>query len=510
MTGKKSKILSGWRSIAVTALVILFFVVMILAYYVVLYSETREKIIKNGELNAVTTAEQIDKYLARGIDTLKLACSTLDNMIRAERTQTEILDFLTSQSSALINITEKNSTGLYGYINGEYLDGVGWVPEDDYVPTERPWYIKARATVGRVAIVDPYLDAQTNTFMITLTKSLCDMISVAAMDLSLDPLQAITEEIASSGESNQELVLDSNYKVIAHSDISEVGNNYLAESGTLGSALVDQLRKTDENFFSFNYNGSEYIVYKVKVSNDWICLSVSDATSLFGQLKQTLLFTVAAIVLMVIVLLVIMIRSNRKNAQFNRLSINVVEALAAAIDAKDTYTNGHSGRVAEYSREISRRCGYSAKKQEEIYMMGLLHDVGKIGIPDAVINKPGKLTDEEYEIIKTHPATGAHILSKTTEMPRMAVGAHWHHERYDGRGYPDGLSGNDIPEEARIIAVADAYDAMTSRRSYRGVLSQEVVRGEIERGRGTQFDPVFADIMLKMIDEDKDYHLHGQ
>ena len=143
-------------------------------------------------------------------------------------------------------------------------------------------------------------------------------------------------------------------------------------------------------------------------------------------------------------------------------------------------------------------------------MMGLLHDVGKIGIPDSVINKPGKLTDEEYETIKTHPATGARILAKTTEMPRMAVGAHWHHERYDGQGYPDGFAGTDIPEEARIIAVADAYDAMTSRRSYRDVLSQEEVRREIENGKGTQFDPVFADVMLQMIDEDQDYQLHGQ
>ncbi|MBR6917164.1 MAG: HD-GYP domain-containing protein [Clostridia bacterium] len=270
------------------------------------------------------------------------------------------------------------------------------------------------------------------------------------------------------------------------------------------------MRASGENFFSFKFDGSEYIVYTVSVSNDWTCISVSDATSTFAQLKYTLIFTIIAIMAMIAVLLVIMIRSAKKKAQFTRLSMNVVESLAAAIDAKDTYTNGHSGRVAEYSKEIGRRYGYSAKKQEEIYMMGLLHDVGKIGIPDAVINKPGKLTAEEYDVIKTHPATGAHILSKTTEMPRMAVGAHWHHERYDGKGYPDGLSGDDIPEEARIIAVADAYDAMTSLRSYRDVLPQNVVREEIEKGSGTQFDPVFANIMLKMIDEDIDYQHHDQ
>ncbi len=198
-----------------------------------------------------------------------------------------------------------------------------------------------------------------------------------------------------------------------------------------------------------------------------------------------------------------------KQEEMSRLSLHVVEALAAAIDAKDAYTKGHSGRVAEYAREISRRFGYSEKHQEEIYMMGLLHDVGKIGIPDAVINKPSSLTDEEYELVKKHPLIGAHILSKASELPRLAIGALGHHEHYDGSGYPNGLAGKAIPEEARIIAVADAYDTMTSRRSYRDVLPQDVVRREIVEGKGTQFDPVFAEIMLQMIDEDRDYRMHA-
>ena len=195
----------------------------------------------------------------------------------------------------------------------------------------------------------------------------------------------------------------------------------------------------------------------------------------------------------------------KKTEENEKLFMHVVHSLADAIDAKDTYTNGHSGRVAKYSKEIARRYGYSEKAQGDIYMMGLLHDVGKIGVPDAVINKPAKLTDEEFAMIKNHPAMGSRILKSIKEMPALATGARWHHEKYGGGGYPDGLSGNDIPEEARIIAVADAYDAMSSRRSYRDVLPQEVVRGEIEKGKGTQFDPKFADIMLSMIDEDTEY-----
>ena len=196
-----------------------------------------------------------------------------------------------------------------------------------------------------------------------------------------------------------------------------------------------------------------------------------------------------------------------KTQENESLSLHVVQTLAEAIDAKDTYTNGHSGRVAEYAREIARRYGYDRKQQDEIYMMGLLHDVGKIGVPDSVINKPDILTEEEYAQIKTHPVLGDRILRRIQERPKLAVGARWHHERWDGTGYPDGLAGEDIPEEARIIAVADAYDAMSSRRSYRGILPQEAVRGEIERGKGSQFDPVFADLMLEIIAEDPEYQL---
>ena len=196
-----------------------------------------------------------------------------------------------------------------------------------------------------------------------------------------------------------------------------------------------------------------------------------------------------------------------KTRENEQLFLHVVSSLADAIDAKDAYTNGHSGRVAMYSKEIAKRFGYDEKDQDKIYMMGLLHDVGKIGVPDEVINKPGRLTDEEFECIKKHPAIGGRILGNIKEMPSLSKGARFHHERYDGRGYPEGLKGTDIPEEARIISVADAYDAMTSNRSYREALSQERVKEQIISGKGTQFDPVFADIMVSMIEEDKDYKM---
>ena len=497
------------RSVIIAILVILFFEGVIVAYYSMLYSETRQNIMKSGELSSETSAEQINKYLSKGTDTIKLVCYTLDNMLRGGKSQSEILDFLVNQSSAVVNTTDENSTGLYGYINGEYVDGTMWVPDEGYVATERPWYIAARANVGRVAVVDPYVDAQTGTVLITFSKTLCDAKSVAAMDFSMDRLQAITEEIAANEDLDLEIVLDQKYQVIAKSDKKEIGNVYLSEDGTFGSALVEKLRSAYDKFFSLRYDGKHYTVYAVKLPNDWICVSVFNATSVLSRLRNTVLFTVIVSFLVFIILLLILIHSNRKQEQYARLS-NMVEALAAAVDAKDKYTKGHSSRVADYAKEIGRQLGYSKKKQDELHMMGLLHDIGKIVIPDSVINKPGKLTQEEIEIIKTHPTKGYEILSKTTEMPKMAIGARWHHERVDGRGYPDRLSGEDIAEEARIIAVADAYDAMTSRRSYRDALPQEEVRKEIEEGKGTQFDPTFADIMLRMIAADKNYDMRAK
>lgn len=189
------------------------------------------------------------------------------------------------------------------------------------------------------------------------------------------------------------------------------------------------------------------------------------------------------------------------------LTLQMVTALARTVDAKDSYTNGHSQRVADYSREIARRLNKSEEFQREIYYMGLLHDIGKIGIPDTIINKNGKLTDEEFRIIKSHPEIGAEVLSDITEMPNLYYGARWHHERYDGTGYPDRLKADQIPIEARIVAVADAYDAMSSKRSYRDVLPQSVVRSEIEKSKRTQHDPFIANIMLEMMDEDPDYNM---
>ena len=201
---------------------------------------------------------------------------------------------------------------------------------------------------------------------------------------------------------------------------------------------------------------------------------------------------------------------NKKNLILESQIKGMMETLAATIDARDKYTSGHSLRVAKYSQELAKRLCKSKEEQEDIYMMGLLHDIGKIGVKDEIINKIERLTDEEFKALKEHPIIGYEILKKMGGLPSYIVdGARWHHERWDGKGYPDGLRGEEIPELVRIISVADAYDAMTSNRSYRELLPQEVVRQEIIKGMGTQFDANIASKMIEMIDADINYEMQG-
>ncbi len=223
-----------------------------------------------------------------------------------------------------------------------------------------------------------------------------------------------------------------------------------------------------------------------------------------------------------IIAIIMIYRRNLKIEQYQKIEIRHLKeqkrlaqhlfeqtatSLVNAIDAKDTYSRGHSVRVAEYSEKIARAMGKSDEECYKIYYAALLHDVGKIGIDDDIINKKGKLTDDEYNTIKQHPVFGNQILSSISEYPYLSIGAHYHHERYDGKGYPEKLKGNDIPEIARIIAVADAYDAMTSTRSYRAAIPQQNVREEIIKNSGTQFDPEIAKIMQHIIDMDTEYNL---
>ena len=193
----------------------------------------------------------------------------------------------------------------------------------------------------------------------------------------------------------------------------------------------------------------------------------------------------------------------KRRKQTEKMALQMIRTLSTTLEAKDEYTNGHSYRVAQYSALIARELGWSKKEILNLKNAAYLHDVGKIGIPDTILNKPSRLSDDEYALIKAHTVIGADILKDITMIEHVADVARYHHERYDGKGYPDGLVGNEIPIYARVVAVADSYDAMNSRRIYRNALSAEMIEEELRKNRGTQFDPEITDRFLRLLKEGK-------
>jgi putative nucleotidyltransferase with HDIG domain len=192
------------------------------------------------------------------------------------------------------------------------------------------------------------------------------------------------------------------------------------------------------------------------------------------------------------------------NEKLEQAYLEMIQTLRSTVEAKDPYTRGHSDRVSEFSVLIGEKVGISEEDMKTLRIGGLFHDIGKIGITDKILLKTSKLTDEEYSEIKNHPSIGAHILGAASIFKDIIPIVKHHHEKFDGRGYPSGLKGEEIPYLARITAIADTFDAMTSRRSYRDALDLQIVIDEIERGKGTQFDPQLADIFLDILQNDFD------
>lgn len=189
-----------------------------------------------------------------------------------------------------------------------------------------------------------------------------------------------------------------------------------------------------------------------------------------------------------------------KTIELENVFLQAVAAIANALDARDEYTKGHSVRVAHYSAALAAKKQWSPEDCATVYSIALLHDVGKIGTPDALLKKEGPLTDEEFSVLQQHTLIGANILKDIVSPYGLSIGACSHHERYDGTGYPRGLKGCEIPELARIISIADAYDAMTSDRCYRKCLSPEMARANLIEGAGSQFDPELVRLFVEMLD----------
>lgn len=491
-------------------------VIMVAYNYNTFYSNAASNMADIGVSSLSQVTEQLEGYLSRGMNVVQTTAVTLEYMMENDASAEEIEDFLVYESYKYTTEIDENFTGIYGLFNEVYIDGIGWVPDADYVPREREWYIVAKEAQGKVALVSPYLDAQTNTIMMSISKMFPDKDSVISLDIALEEIQNITESICLNGI-GYGFVVDRAGLVVAHNNIEEKGKNYCTDDAEM-SRLLEKVYAGANDCFEMKIDGEVYTIFADSVMNDWYVVMIVNNEKLYADVSLTLgrnIIICGVISAFIVFFYMYTIRKIKQSVKLEReskqkindMNKNMIRALVRTIDAKDRYTNGHSLRVADYANEIAKRMKKSPEEQEKIYYAGLLHDVGKIRVPEEVINKPTRLTDEEFEQIRIHPVIGYHILKDIYEDKVVATGAKFHHERYDGKGYPNGLIGDNIPEIARIIGVADTYDAMASNRSYRKALPQPIVREEIEKGKGTQFDPQIADIMLQMIDEDKEYKM---
>ena len=285
--------------------------------------------------------------------------------------------------------------------------------------------------------------------------------------------------------------VDSGYKTVAQSELAGVVyTNLPSGEYTFHLAILDE--DTGELWEESTYG---FTKEKSIQDNRWFLIYLLLVGGLFiGWL--------AWFITRVSVQQTISIQQERLSLALKQVQMGneTILAIAKTVDAKDVLTSKHSQRVSDYSVLIAKKNGFSADEQENLRKAALLHDIGKIGIPDSILNKPDRLTDREYAVMKTHVTSGAEILKDFTLIEHVVEGARYHHERYDGSGYPDGLKGKDIPLYGRIIAIADAFDAMTANRVYRKRLDFSEVLGELRRGRGTQFDPELLDLFLGLID----------
>ncbi len=226
-------------------------------------------------------------------------------------------------------------------------------------------------------------------------------------------------------------------------------------------------------------------------------VKITDYTGFYIWLLYTIFVLVGSVVYIIMEMRMRNLKQQRENDE--KIIMETMQVIADFVDAKDEYTKGHSTRVASYARKLARKLKMSEDEVRNIGYIALMHDCGKMGIPDNVLNKPGKLNEEEMEIMRSHTVLGGKVLHSITALKDVQDGALYHHERYDGKGYPKGLSGENIPLCARIIGVADSFDAMNSDRCYRKHLQKDQIISELQENAGKQFDPEIAKLMIKML-----------
>lgn len=517
------------------------------------YRITRQDAITLGE-NAVTReAAQMNNFLLKGTDVTQVTEMTVSYMMKNGATAKEIETFLRQQSKEYQKDISSDFTGIYGWFNGQYLDGSGWVPPKDYIPKERPWYTEAQRGNGDLVMVSPYLDTKTHTILFSVAKVLYDGDSVISFDIAMDEVQTIAESIRLNGN-GYGFVVDDQGMVVAHHDEWEKGKNYLKDEDQKDGdmqKLVQQVyrsRRNEKTSFEMTVEGEECVVFSQKVQEKWNVILIVNYEDLYQKVENNLIRNI--IVSFLIFLLVVYFcttsyrnrlramhyaeqlqhsqltledRVDEQTREIREQSERMVQMQESVIDGMATLIESRDGNTGEHVRNTKRYVAMMVQYMydhhmhtEEIdpdYMTQIcnaapLHDVGKIMISDMILNKPGRFTPEEFAVMQTHSQIGGNIvkdvLGSSTDPDLIQMSsdvAHYHHEKWDGTGYPNGLKGEEIPLSARIMAVADVFDALVSKRVYKDAMDIEEAYRILEKDAGTHFDPELVQVFVAIKDQ---------
>ncbi len=381
--------------------------------------------------------------------------------------------------------------------------GSSWEKHDDLLGADTYNGIIYEATVTNIS--DNSLEQWGAKFVIGkdcyINQAWCGAVEIHQFRNGLETSHKFSDLRSAAGElenSKLDYVLDStgvwliklnagDY-IIYYPD-SEIGGEYPLESQkctTVGFIFYTTADELDLGDYTVNY----------KLKEDY--LDGATATIYLG------LFIFWGVCLFCYVgVSVIIVRYEKRLAAKEKVVRESLEVFSNFVDAKDPYTHGHSDRVAEYSAKIAEKLGMSKEECKNVYWTAVLHDIGKCCVPDDILNKPSRLTDEEFEKIKQHTVKGAEMVKNFSSIPNISEGALYHHEHYDGKGYPTGKKGEEIPLVGRIICVADSFDAMNSNRVYRPKLDKETIISELVNGKGVQFDPAIVDAFLSVLAAEK-------
>ena len=280
-------------------------------------------LIQRGELNAKEAAMEYDRCLLTRVNIVTLVGRTVENMFALGSDNAKIKAYLTEQTNNIVATLDPSTTGLYGWINREYLDGAGWVPDADYVPTERPWYTETLESKHEITFVKPYLDMQTNTIMMTVSDLMNDGESVLAMDVSLDPIQKIVEEVSAATEDSHAFVMNDSGIVVAHSDKSQLGRDYLTETESLGGAVARKILVDGQMKFDIQTAEGNYSVYVDKLEGDWFSISLINADIWYRPLTRAIVIFCVILGLIVFFLAFFFLKMYAKNRALQRAQMRI-------------------------------------------------------------------------------------------------------------------------------------------------------------------------------------------